>query len=114
MRMTPFSFGDVVLVHFPFTNQAVFKQRPAVVVSSRAYNSARHDVVIMAITSQIRPQPELGEVRIDDWQSAKLLKPSAIKPVFATVEQRLILRDLGGLQPKDQSALRAAIGLVLG
>jgi mRNA interferase MazF len=33
--MTPFNFGDVVLVRFPFTNQAAFKQRPAVVISKQ-------------------------------------------------------------------------------
>ena len=68
----------------------------------------------MAITSQIRSQAALGEVWINDWQAANLLKPSAIKPVFATVEQGLILKHLGILQPSDLSALRQAITLVLG
>jgi mRNA-degrading endonuclease toxin of MazEF toxin-antitoxin module len=49
------AFGDVVLVPFPFTSQAASKQRPAVVVSSRAYGVERPDVVMMAITSQLRP-----------------------------------------------------------
>jgi mRNA interferase MazF len=48
-----YEFGDVILVRFPFTTQAIFKQRPAVVVSNRADNFARPDVVIMAITSQV-------------------------------------------------------------
>jgi hypothetical protein len=34
--------------------------------------------------------------------------------VFATLEQKLIVRGLGTLQAKDQSALRAAIAAVLG
>src|ERR1700676_1088854 len=41
--MMSFEFGDVVLVPFPFTNQAASKKRPAVVVSSHAYNTARLD-----------------------------------------------------------------------
>jgi mRNA interferase MazF len=49
----PYEFRDVVLVPFPFTNQAASKKRPAVVVGSRAYNAARLDVVVMAVTSQI-------------------------------------------------------------
>ena len=48
----PSEFGDVVLVPFPFTSQAASKKRPAVVVSNKAYNTARPDVVVMAITSQ--------------------------------------------------------------
>lgn len=112
--MTPYEFGDVVLVRFPFTSQTAFKQRPAVVVSNRTYNSAKPDVIIMAITSQLRSQPMLGEVWITEWQASNLLKPSAIKPVFATVEQGLILKHLGSLQSADQSSLHHAIASVLG
>jgi mRNA interferase MazF len=38
-----FSFGDVVLVPFPFTDQSGTKKRPAVVVSSHGYNASRRD-----------------------------------------------------------------------
>jgi mRNA interferase MazF len=110
----PYEFGDVVLVPFPFTNQTASKQRPAVVVSGRAYNSTRPDIVIMAITSQLRPVGTPGDVWIADWRAANLLKPSAIKPVFATVEQALVIRKLGVLSAGDQSLLRAAIASVLG
>ena len=110
----PFEFGDVLLVPFPFTNQTALKQRPAVVVSSRAYNRARPDVIVMAITSQVKPIAGMGEVWISEWQLANLLKPSVIKPVFATLEQSLIVRRLGSLQPQDLSSLRGAIAAVLG
>jgi len=105
----PYDFGDIVLVRFPYTDQAAFKKRPAVVASSRSYNDSKRDIVVMAVTSQFRPAGGLGEVSIHNWQAAKLLRPSAIKPVFATVEQRLILRRLGVLPPDDQAALRRAI-----
>lgn len=109
----PYEFGDVVLVRFPFTNQTASKQRPAVIVSSRAYNLAKPDVVIMAITSQLHSPSGLGEVRIGKWQAANLLKPSAIKPVFATLEQSLVLKKLGVLEASDQAALHQAIAAVL-
>jgi mRNA interferase MazF len=63
----PHDFGDVVLVRFPFTNQAAFKQRPAIMASSRAYNAAKPDVVIMAVSIQFRPSALLGEVWIAEW-----------------------------------------------
>ncbi len=110
----PFEFGDVVLVPFPFTSQAASKKRPAAVVSNRAYNTAKPDVVVMAITSQLRPSPTLGEVWLGQWQAAGLLKPSAVKPVFATLEQALVLRLLGTLTAVDQTALREAIAETLG
>ena len=92
---TAYSFGDVVLVPFPFTDQTASKKRPAVVVSADAYHQRRPDVIVMAVTSQIlRPAGALGEVLISDWQGAGLPKASLIKPVLATLEQRLILRKL--------------------
>jgi len=109
-----YEFGTIVLVPFPFTDQSASKRRPAVVVSNVAYNTAKPDVIVMAVTSQLRPAPALGEVWVSDWQSAGLLKPSAIKPVFATIEQRLIIRQLGVLDAVDQVALRQAITETLG
>lgn len=110
----PFAFGDVVLVPFPFTDQTAAKRRPAVIVSSRAYNLARLDVMVMAVTSQVRETSGLGEVRLDGWETAGLLKPSVVKPVVATMERGLIIRRLGALSGDDQAALRRAMGEVFG
>jgi len=77
---TAYSFGDVVLVPFPFTDQTASKKRPAVVVSADTYHQRRPDVIVMAVTSQIlRPAGALGEVLISDWQGAGLPKASLIK-----------------------------------
>ena len=108
------AFGDVVLVSFPFTNQAAAKRRPAVIVSGHAYNLAKPDVVVMAITSQIRATKGLGEVWLGAWEAAGLVKPSAVKPVIATLERGLVIRRLGSLGGEDQAALRRAMAEVLG
>jgi mRNA interferase MazF len=110
----PFEFGDVVLVPFPFTSQTASKKRPAVVVSNGAYSTARPDLIVMAITSQRRPSPGLGDTWVSHWQAAGLLKPSIVKPVLATLEQRLVLRRLGALDADDQTALRKAIAEIIG
>jgi mRNA interferase MazF len=110
----PFEFGDVVLVPFPFTDQTASKKRPAVIVSNLAYNQAKPDVVVMAVTSQFRPSDSIAELWVDQWQAAGLLKPSAIKPVFATLEQRLIIRQLGKLAAADHAALKRPIIETLG
>jgi hypothetical protein len=68
----------------------------------------------MAVTSQLRATSILGEVWISQWQQTNLLKASAIKPVFTTIEQGLVIRQLGTLQPGDQAALRTAITETIG
>ena len=112
---TAYSFGDVVLVPFPFTDQTAAKKRPAVIISSDRYHERRPDVIVMAVTSQIlRPAGAIGEVLISDWQGAGLPKASLIKPVIASIEQGLILRKLGSLQGGDAQALRSALRQVIG
>lgn len=71
-------------------------------------------MVVMAVTSQLRPDPGLGEVWGREWRGAGLLKPSAVKPVLATIEQRLVIRTLGALGAEDREALKQAIGEILG
>lgn len=112
--MTSYDFGDIVLVPFPFTDQSGIKKRPAVVVSSIAYNTARLDLILMAVTSQVRPVTAFGEVAISDWQKAGLLKPSVIKPVMTTVERRLIVRKLGRLEQADRAALNKMLPVITG
>jgi len=111
---TSYSFGDIVLVPFPFTDQTGIKKRPAVIVSSAAYHAGRRDVLIMAVTSQARPAGAIGEVQVKDWKGAGLIKPSVIKPVITTIEQTLVIRRLGQLKKEEQEALRKAITKIVG
>lgn len=112
--MTPFEFGDIILVPFPFTDQSQAKKRPAVVISSKAYNTERPDLIIMAVTSQIKPASIIGEVIIQAWQEAGLLKPSAIKPVITTIEKPLVIKVMGQLKEEDQKALQESLKGILG
>lgn len=112
--MTNYSFGDVLLVPFPFTDQTGTKKRPAVVVNSPIYNQRHNDVILMAITSQVRKPLNFGELEIIEWNKAGLLKPSVIKPVFTTVEEKIIFKKLGSLDVSDETNLRNNIQQILG
>jgi mRNA interferase MazF len=111
--MTTYEFGDVVLVPFPFTDQTTTKKRPTIVVSSQDYNSARPDLIEIAVSSQIRWPLLFGEAEITDWQAAGLLKISVIKPVLTTLQKNLVIRQLGKLQNSDCQTLELLLQLVL-
>jgi mRNA interferase MazF len=68
----------------------------------------------MAVTSQLRPSASFGEVMVQDWQAAGLLKPSAIKPVITTIERSLVIRAMGKLAQADVAALRRSIASISG
>lgn len=104
----------MVLVVFPFSDQQGSKQRPAVVVSSSAYQRSRPDVILLAISSQLRPTLAFGEALVVDWQGAGLLKPSVFKPVLFTAEKTLLRRTLGKLKSGDQKTLRMLIETIIG
>ena len=111
--MTAYSFGDVVIVPVIFSDQSGTKKRPAVVVSSAAYHQGRSDVILMAVTSQIRPSGRIGEVLISCWQEAGLLKPSIFKPLLFTLDRALFLRRLGRLEETDRQALGQILASIL-
>jgi len=112
--MIGFEFGDIVLVPFPFTDQSSGKKRPAVVISSETYNNERPDLIIMAVTSQVKPSSMVGEVVVQHWREAGLLKPSVIKPVITTIEKSLIIRTIGQLRVDDMRSLEAMFPMILG
>jgi mRNA interferase MazF len=111
---TTCKFGDVVLVSFPFTNLKATKKRPAVVISDATYQQGRPDVILMAITSQIRHPLAYGEYLLQDWQQAGLLKPSVLKPLIATLEQTQVVKLMGQLSPTDQQGLHNTLQTILG
>jgi mRNA interferase MazF len=90
------------------------KQRPAAAISSTAYQREQPDLIILAVTSQVRPAATMGEVQVKDWKQAGLLKPSVMKPVIATIERRLVRKRLSKLSAEDQHSLRAAIEQIIG
>lgn len=83
-------------------------------MSSSAYNTGRRDIVIMAITNQVRRPLQFGETMVTDWQSAGLVKASVIKPVFATIEQGLVIRSMGKLAAADAKPLNKLLAQLLG
>ena len=62
--MTTYNFGDVLLVPFPFTDQTTTKKRPTVVISSDRYNQSKLDILLIAVTSQVRTPLQFGEILI--------------------------------------------------
>jgi mRNA interferase MazF len=111
--MTTYDFGDVVAVEYQFTDLTSSKARPAVVVSSSRYNAHRLDVVLMAVSSRLRPALLFGEVVIQDWKGAGLRAPSIVKPAFVTLEKALVQHRLGRLLEPDRTALQARVHDIL-
>ena len=112
--MTAYKRGDVVLVGFVFADESGRKLRPAVVISSPGYHRARHEVIVAAITSNIRRRL-FGDHPVADWKAAGLLFPSVVSGIVRTITRSMIDRRLGAMPKADMDAvdqeLRRSFGL---
>ena len=106
--------GDVVLVGFVFSDESGRKVRPALVITSSAYHRARREVILAAITSNVRRRL-FADHSVADWKAAGLLFPSLVTGIVRTVKQTMIERKLGSLTKADMHAvereLRRALDL---
>jgi mRNA interferase MazF len=110
---TAFERGEIVLLPFPYTDQSGTKRRPALILSSDAYNLRRTDLIVAPITSNVTGrQPD--DTVLSDWVAAGLLKPSAVKGILGTVEQTLVVRKLGRLSAADLRQAEQTFGAALG
>ncbi len=102
--MTAYNRGDVVLVGFVFSDESGKKLRPAVIISSPAYHRARREVVVAAITSNVKRRL-FGDRLIADWKGAGLLFPSLVTGIVRTINRTMIDRKLGSMPKPDSEAI---------
>lgn len=105
--------GDVVLANFVFADEAGIKRRPTLVLSVDTYQQGRQEVIVAAISSNIR-RLLIGDHLITDWSGAGLLFPSAVTGIIRTVKQAMIYRKLGTLASKEFQAVEQNLRRVLG
>ena len=111
--MTAYSRGEVVLVGFVFSDESGRKLRPVVVISSPAYQRARQEVVVVAISSTVRRRL-FGDHAIRDWKEAGLLFPSVVTGILRTIKRTMIHRKLGSMARPDLEAVERELRRCLG
>lgn len=104
---------DTIVVPFPFTDRPVVRRRPALVVSTAAWNRPAGHVVAAMITSAGQSDWPL-DVPIDDLAAAGLAVPCRVRMKLFTLEAGLIVRRAGQLAAPDAAAVTAALAQLLG
>lgn len=91
---------DVVVVPFPFTEGAVTKRRPALTISTAAFNETGQTVLAMITTKIHAPWP--GDTELEEFNAAGLNMPCMVRLKIFTLDNRLIMRKIGRLSPVDR------------
>lgn len=98
------------LLPFPYRDRTGDKARPAVVVSSLAFN-ATGDVIVAAITSHAARYST--DYELTDWKSAGLRIPSTVRMLLATIAESRVLFHVGKLTTTDWAEVRVRLNRVL-
>ena len=106
---TVFSPGDVILLSYPFGEGAGVRKRPALVISSSAFNQETGELVVAQITSRVSAPARAGDYAIAEWREAKLPRPALVRARLATLARSLVLRRLGSLSEADYQGALAAL-----
>ena len=112
--------GDVVIALFPNADGSPPKPRPVVVVQSDVYNAKLRNLLVAAITSNLRhvadPASLLIDVKTPDGQATGLRQDSVVSCInIATIEETLVARKIGqfsvAMMQRDNNCLKVALEL---
>lgn len=105
--------GDIILVDFGFSEGIGSKRRPALIISSDNYHRVRHEVIIAAITHNIK-RILFGDTVINGWKEAGLLYESLVTGIIRTIKDNMILQRLGTLTQQDFKRVQENFRKIIG
>ena len=102
--MDRLSFGEIVLLKFPYTDGQTFKRRPALVIN----DCNDGDIIVCRITSQIY-HTDL-DVFVENWEESGLKLPSVIRVhKIATLEKDMVEIVMGRIDETLTVKIKAMI-----
>jgi mRNA interferase MazF len=91
-----FKQGDIVLIPVPFSDLTNRKQRPVMIISNNKYNEVTEDIVVVAITSQLKDLDYSIVIEEKDLSEGNLNVTSAIRAdKVYTLSKKIILKKFG-------------------
>jgi mRNA interferase MazF len=94
--------GDIVLIPVPFTDLSSQKRRPVVIISNDVYQQQTQDIVVVAMTSNIRPTEYGFVITTEDLVEGILNRPSQIRvdKIYA-LAQSIVVKTFGRVSDKN-------------
>lgn len=104
MTPEPYPTFSLVRVPFPFTDRTTMKRRPALVVSAPNFQTNSGHLVLAMVTSATNSSwPH--DWAIQELEGTGLPKPCVVRLKLFSLDERLILNDLGALATNDRNGV---------
>ena len=105
--------GDVAIVPFPFTDMAVSKYRPALVISRQSFNEDNANTILAMITTA-RGSAWPSDILLADPVAAGLTQECYVRWKVFTLPNDLLRRSIGQIGSKDRKTVLAALSSTFG
>jgi mRNA interferase MazF len=103
-----YSYGDIVVLPFSYTDLASSKRRPALVL----LNTDDGDLLVARITS--KEYRTAYDIPLIQWSSLGLLVPSFVRlHKLLTIEATHVHKSLGSLEPMEKDSIRSVFGTLI-
>ena len=109
--MPTFAPFDVVVVPFPFTDNATAKRRSSLVISAIGFNGRAAHAVLAMITCRKKCGWPL-DTEIHEPAAAGRSHPSVVRVRIFTLDERFILRRAGASTAADPAAARRGLRML--
>ena len=103
--MTIYKTGDVIVVPFFFTDNSKAKPRPAVIISTPAFNGSHDQVIAFMITTAARTQ-WASDIPIKHVGDCGLRIASSVRMKCFTLDTRLIKKHIGRMHKSDWTSVK--------
>ena len=111
--MPEYAKGDIVWLPFPFSSDADYKKRPAIILASWLY-AGNPDYLVCMISTQKERDPYIMSLDNEDLMEGKLSQTCYVRPMYTfAVDGVFIDRRIGRLKPEKTDAIVAVITQVL-
>lgn len=106
--------GDILLIPIPYSNLTSNKKRPVLVISNNLYNSTADDIVVAAITSNVKIKEYTVLFTEKDLQEGDLEVDSCIRAdKIYTLSQGIVIRKFGAVNTEIMEAVKRKIYMLI-
>ena len=102
--------GDLLLIPVPFSDLSSTKRRPVLVISNDQYQVALEDMLVAAVTSNLRENRFVVALEQQHMREGNLPKPSCIRAdKLYTLAQSTVIKKIGSVRPDRLTMIRTCI-----
>jgi len=111
MEKIPLKQRDIILVPFPFSDRSGQKVRPALIISNNKFNQSGEDVVVCAMTSNLKSSKYSSIISPGDIEGGLLHEKSLVRAdAILKIKKVFVIKRIAALNQNKFSEIITVLG----